>query len=1215
MKKIMFLAILQIFLLVNLTIAQSDLIAASSGIENKKIINLGVEKFLEKGIGFLFWITSLDKFAIVSAEDEVNLGCCLETSVGGICQPFAFTSDPSTCTGGLIQADCSETEECQPGCCISPEGNCATNSPKKACEENGGTFESGTSCEISECQDACCILGDSYYFRNENECNYLSSQEGIEKEFRVDIESELNCLALQYILDNGACVSEGGCIQTTGEECINRDGRFYAGEFCTNEELELEWGYDYESHADKTCYKEDIYWEDSEGNIEEIETDCVEGIERCSLEGNNYVCKDLGCADPNFMLRYGRNPINGESWCIYEGAIGNGQDTVGSEHWFAGCADGEVNSEKSYDLSGPYRGKLCAESKSEIADTGEFFISAGEVTNLASQCISYNQEFEGTPALKTNCEKNTHCYYKTLNLGGGEKINLCLPSYPRGASQEEENSVACGMASIKIPVVYKKNNRLDDWDCESNCNVETPEFIKSMNDFCVSLGDCGAYVNYLGEGINNFNYQGKRGYKLDDDGNEDFGEGSGYSGCDSNNAGDANCQRVHWQDYSERGIVNPVQIAKSPFIVAIASALNIELDNNFGDLSPEAKLLFLGKISGGIGGLGLALNWVGETFYLGNAFNGAMGTIASGGMGFSLGFYAGSLIADWAGVSGPAATASAIGGGISGAAAFLADGWTGFLGSTFFWVGVGVILVSILVGGPSYESRYIEFTCDPWTAPQGGEDCERCNEDPMKPCTKYRCESLGTMCDFINEDTENPPCVPIEEELNPPVISEGIILTEGYEFQDATSGGVKVRTTDGECLEQGKEVLIRLFTDEKARCKFSTEIPAVPQYEEMVGDLTLERTYWRENHTIAYVPPRVDSLPAVDIDGSIPNRIGNQNLYIKCTDRQDPSNFNFNNYIVDICINEKDTTQVDFGQARAQPNNGATLTYGLEEQEVKIWIPEAADCKYSNVSGKDYFEMENEFSCAGLGQKELWGYPCTTTLTNLHGGENSIYIKCLDQPWLDENDSLRKLNDEDWKYSLYGSESALNITSVTFTYDGKTISSGNSFKEGFEPIEVEMKVITIGGSDSGESACNWKLNEGDSGSLMKPWGDYSTSHSQFLNYILRGTTNAFISCEDSAGNIAETIAELTLEVDNTPPHIVRAYNKNGKLQIITNEQATCYYDFSTCNFNIENATDMTAATSTKHSASWIPGQTYYIKCEDLWENKNPRCAIKITPEY
>ena len=42
---------------------------------------------------------------------------------------------------------------------------------------------------------------------------------------------------------------------------------------------------------------------------------------------------------------------------------------------------------------------------------------------------------------------------------------------------------------------------------------------------------------------------------------------------------------------------------------------------------------------------------------------------------------------------------------------------------------------------------------------------------------------------------------------------------------------------------------------------------------------------------------------------------------------------------------------------------------------------------------------------------------------------------------------------------------------------------------------------------------------------------------------------------------------------------------------------------------------MTAATSTKHSASWIPGQTYYIKCEDLWENKNPRCAIKITPEY
>ena len=47
-----------------------------------------------------------------------------------------------------------------------------------------------------------------------------------------------------------------------------------------------------------------------------------------------------------------------------------------------------------------------------------------------------------------------------------------------------------------------------------------------------------------------------------------------------------------------------------------------------------------------------------------------MGAIASGAMGISLGLLAGSLIANVFGVSGPAATASAIGGGLAGGLSF-----------------------------------------------------------------------------------------------------------------------------------------------------------------------------------------------------------------------------------------------------------------------------------------------------------------------------------------------------------------------------------------------------------------------------------------------------------------------------------------------------------------------------------------------------------------
>jgi len=36
--------------------------------------------------------------------------------------------------------------------------------------------------------------------------------------------------------------------------------------------------------------------------------------------------------------------------------------------------------------------------------------------------------------------------------------------------------------------------------CVDNCKCHTNTFTKEMNDFCVSLGDCGAYINYIGDG-------------------------------------------------------------------------------------------------------------------------------------------------------------------------------------------------------------------------------------------------------------------------------------------------------------------------------------------------------------------------------------------------------------------------------------------------------------------------------------------------------------------------------------------------------------------------------------------------------------------------------------------------------------------------------------------------------------------------------------------
>jgi hypothetical protein len=44
------------------------------------------------------------------------------------------------------------------------------------------------------------------------------------------------------------------------------------------------------------------------------------------------------------------------------------------------------------------------------------------------------------------------------------------------------------------------------------------------------------------------------------------------------------------------------------------------------------------------------------------------------------------------------------------------------------------------------ESIFSTVICRPWGASISGEDCGKCGEDPLKPCTEYMCKSLGSKC-------------------------------------------------------------------------------------------------------------------------------------------------------------------------------------------------------------------------------------------------------------------------------------------------------------------------------------------------------------------------------------------------------------------------------------------------------------------------------------
>ena len=1252
-KLIIFFAIFEIFLLVNLTTAESYTISRANSIQTTKVIDSKkIKNFINSGLNLLIGFLSIKQIGSLSAQETPTAGCCPKTKSGAICQDVLSTF--TNCSVPLLPTNCDRTTICNYGCCFDErEGMCSSNSPKQTCQQTGGTWSDDESCLIEGCQKGCCVLRNYVKFTTDRNCERESLLLGIQKDFR-DIEIELECLALVANAGEGACVHDGYCRLETRTECADNSGRFVAGAFCSNPELETSYRYDYQPHHHKGCIdgKEDIYWFDSEGNREEIAQNC--GNNFCDAGGGTATCKSRDCVDTYFRNKSfnGRNPKNGESWCVYEGYIGDGKDTVGSEHYKAYCLNGKINEGKPNQLCAPYRSQICTEIKMEVNQTN-FFVRGECVLNEATLCMGYNplqepnddEKLEDIPENIEKCQKNTHCMIKEVDVTGNRKDNFkfktCVPKYPKGADvQDPTDENVCELGNMDCVVVYQKE--IDgQWSCIQNCDCEKDKFAQQMNDLCISLGDCGSYINYIGKGTNNIQITGKKGKELDGDGKEKDKDSQCLGLRKDNGIGRDDCARrpipTHpWERYTSfvRAVLS--QKVEPQSLDRIISLLggNLPDPNNPGVSNfPKQAYKLIGTVSGYAGliatpaalGYGLITTSIFESWsfsaLMGSSFLGTIGIAATGAvLGSTVSYYLGK----WTGVSGTPLLLMAITGGIAGAILLL-----NLIGLANSWNPVGWVMViitaiieifSLITGWGDAETRYVEFKCLPWTPPAGGEDCEKCDDNPMIPCTKYKCESLGLLCEIVNEDTQNPSCVPTEREANPPVISPKKVLTPGYKFTTIgnSNASVKIEKISGGCISQGNVMKFVLETDELSQCKWSTEQPINPNYDNFEGVYTEEETIWHTNHTISYLTLRVNELDSSEITGSVPNRIGHPRIYVKCQDRQNPSNFNFNDYVVEVCVSERDTEYVDFGLTVFDPKKDSILAYGKNEINLTMWINEPAECRYSPNPNQNYENMNNSFDCdTTQSGRKLFGWPCKTTLTGLTR-ENKVYIRCKDQPYNLSEGQTRNVNNQDFPYTIYVSESDLSIDQIYLEYDdkyedNKRINDGGTIISSIWPIAVDLIITTSGGAENGlVQSCEYKSTSG--------WNDYfypsdSTTHSYTFEFLSPGAHSLSVSCEDKAGNIANANISFYFNVDTEPPIVVRAYQKDNRLNIITNELAECFYDTHKCNFNLENATDMTTGLLTIHTAEWVAGQTYYIKCKDAWENTNPSCAIIVSPIF
>ncbi len=1217
----------------------------SSGYENSPNSFKKLSSLLK---GFL----SIKQIQIVSAqEDALNLNCCLKTNNGAICQDITpeFSSSANGCENPL-PTSCSKSALCVTGTCVFDEGlSCSANSPKGECENNGGVWKSGATAEILECQKGACVLGRNIQLTTEKQCKLLSESSGIEMDFRAGL-SEFEFSGISESLSEGACLlDEGNCRFTTLNECDSMGGNnFYEDVLCTNTNLETNC-----QPTEKTALSENkIYFIDSCGNLANIydsskinpdensdywsfisESECIldledeDSIKSCgncnvflSSQGvdaspgevyyGDYVCKDLRCTDSKGEVRK-----NGERWCEYDGYIGDGKDTVGSEHWLASCNNGDVK----INSCGNYRGGICEQRI--IEERGDTFSTAACVVNRAIECINYNGDEN---RMVESCNENPQCIIKEIDIGENFKFDICTPKYPKGFDSREgqiDNEILCSLASQTCVVTYQKNF-LGKWKCKDNCGCEKKAFGEKMNDLCISLGDCGSYVNYIGKGTDNIQL--------------------------------TNSPNIPWTTYTS--YANPVEgqyVELSEEIYPLLSGIDDVISQDFpeeldvstltivasgaGAVSYAAGLYFSSQLKAALAKEVTAGAVATVTEATAAATADALATAAAeataveaslatakaftgAAASFAIGLYVGTLIAKSLGISGAAAEILTISSGVAATTAYFqylnTDVLAEFLqaGNPYVMV-VAIIVIAIIaiLGIGKTKEVVVDFSCLPWQAPTGGSECEKCN-DPGKPCTKYRCQSLGQACELLNENTENPICQSLQSESNPPVLSLGEVLTEGYDFQNENIGNVEIRKENGECIQEFVPVEFTLKTDEFSQCKWSLEPTAL--YESMTT-YAAEGTRYSLEHTFGIEGLSLGLLEENEISGDlIQGFIGNLNMYIKCQDYF--GNFNFKEYAVNFCINSgPDKTPVFQSLTVTQPKNGKVLKHGTNEVDLKMWVNEPAECKYSFVEGKDYDEMENSMTCkTNLEDRELNGWPCETTLTDLEN-ENNFYIKCKDQPWKSpDEEELKNKNAEDLLYTLYVTENNLEIDSIYILRGDSTIylninsSVSTEIRGGGNVFSFGIGIETSKGSGEGASICYYEWNN----NFIPFFETNSNQHKQELN-LLSGDYNIPIRCIDDSSNEANGNAIFKLKIDNTPPKVVRTYYDKNKLKIITDEQSKCYASFDEikeCNFNIEDAQSMTIGFSTQHSSPWIAGEKYYIKCKDAWENQNPSCAIIVT---
>jgi len=543
----------------------------------------------------------------------------------------------------------------------------------------------------------------------------------------------------------------------------------------------------------------------------------------------------------------------------------------------------------------------------------------------------------------------------------------------------------------------------------------------------------------------------------------------------------------------------------------------------------------------------------------------------------------------------------------------LGEGVLAQLGLVSGWatLGIGLGVAAVIFLATFKKTRYdlYSFSCQPWDAPTGGQNCELCNDGDF-PCTEYRCKSLGQGCSLENEGTSGQACVWKDpKDVKPPVIQPWVeTLTTGYKYtpDNAVSPpdrGVKIvpEGNSSGCIQPFEGVRFGVTLDQPAKCKIDLENRA--NFKEMdyfFGGNSLTKY----NHSqIVRVPSR-NSLLA---EGNISIEAGQKtNLFVKCEDVN--GNKNEANFVFNFCVYEGPDTTAPFIE-KTSIINGQPVRSNQSSVDLDVYVNEPAECKWGRLD-IDYDNLENSMSCSenALQVNGEGLYKCSTTLTGLKDRTNNdFYFRCKDQPYLKlaEEQSSRNTNQQGYKFTLIGTQ-PLVILSVG--PDNETISDST------DKIRVDLEVETTAGADKGRSLCYYSRS-GDDGSYIKFYETGSYTHTQRQD-LVEGDYTYYVRCTDEGGNTDEEVIKFIVDTDTREPSAVRVFRDGSSLKVITDEKASCVYDSVSCTYDVDLGIRMTTdSQGLTHSTPWNANKNLYVKCQDEFGNRpDPdQCSIIARP--